>query len=390
MKFDYVANLLESLSSSSLQIEQWTAHYAFYVASDKDKADEWREKWKTLYLINRQPPGIGVAEATWQGLFEPSLTLDALPIGSFFIQYKFRLSKPYISKDENDFYIIDNPIVRDKVFHWPIVRPTSWKGSLRFALWQLGYQENNEQVKYLFGEELSDETGIAGKLLFYSTFFTSSSLEIINPHDREKRIGKAPILVECVPAGETGTFTLLYVPFDRIGEKDTQTCRQAVEDLRLVAEGIRAMMTVHGFGAKTSSGFGTAKEQCQGSLQVKMVDPVSTTQPVQPPTKPDKPAVLRAFWQKYPDEDFTLKPKAWREQHKATNTEKNEYLAAKQAYLLYQAELAAYETVVTGQQEDIQAEPVPTLTERTFSSFSEMVQKVEELAGAMDQEGENV
>src|SRR5207248_3303015 len=53
----------------------------------------------------------------------------------------------------------------------------------------------------------------AGSLYFFPTFFTRKGMEIINPQDREKRAGSLPIPFESVPAGSTGTFTLLYVPF---------------------------------------------------------------------------------------------------------------------------------------------------------------------------------
>ena len=38
-----------------------------------------------------------------------------------------------MSKDDENFYVIDNPVVKDKVFKLPMVRATTWKGVLRFA-----------------------------------------------------------------------------------------------------------------------------------------------------------------------------------------------------------------------------------------------------------------
>ncbi|PID84857.1 MAG: hypothetical protein CSB13_11045 [Chloroflexi bacterium] len=208
-------------------------------------------------------------------LTPPLIDLYSLPFGSFSIQFKFELLKPYLSRDDNQFYIVDNPIVRDKVFRFPMVRPTAWKGALRHALWQLGSQEEDESIKRLFGVANDDEPqeGNSGRLYFYPSFFTQTSMEVINPHNREKRIGKNPILIESVPIGAKATFTLLYTPLDRINKDKAETRRQILADLQRVADGLKAMFTMYGFGAKTSSGFGLARTTVKdGTLVVKLPD----------------------------------------------------------------------------------------------------------------------
>jgi CRISPR-associated protein Cmr2 len=81
---------------------------------------------------------------------------------------------------------------------------------------------------------------------------------VINPHDRETRTGINPILIECVPAGESSDFSLLYVPFDLVGKEPIEIKQQMLNDLKLITEGLKVMFTVYGFGAKTSSGYGIA------------------------------------------------------------------------------------------------------------------------------------
>ena len=54
-----------------------------------------------------------------------------LPRWSFSLELRFRLVSPYLSKDDDAFYIIDNPVRKDKVFKVPLVSPSSWKGALR-------------------------------------------------------------------------------------------------------------------------------------------------------------------------------------------------------------------------------------------------------------------
>jgi len=227
---------------------------------DIDCLGELRRLWKE-------------GEIYYKDLFQsPKIDLAILPAYSFVIQFTFILAQPYISRDEQDFYIIDNPIRKDKILGLPYVASTSWKGSLRSALWHLGYKEENDLIRYLFGNEkepkdLKDFR--AGRLYFYPTFFIYKSLEIINPQDRKLRAGKDPVQFESVPRDTKGTFTLLYVPFDLGGEEEKTIREQVAKELPLLATGLQAMFTIYGFGAKTSSGFGLAKEDAKGELCMK-------------------------------------------------------------------------------------------------------------------------
>ncbi len=240
----------------------------------------------------------------------PSLPdLALFPPGSWAVQVAFTLRKPYISKDDIVFYILDNPVKKEWVFKVPYVSPSQWKGALRAAMvrklveWWEGLNDGNRDPEefarrrfrlfILFGDEKGEEPGsvkglaayldkaggreaaehfrriirehfrvpenkpiphFSGRLHFYPTFFDRIGLEVINPHARNTGAGKNPIYFECVPAGAPGAFTLLYVPLDA-GSKDEDTIKA---DLAAVARGIKAMLTEYGFGAKTSSGYGVA------------------------------------------------------------------------------------------------------------------------------------
>jgi len=65
--------------------------------------------------------------------FENYLKDLYLPKYSFGIWIKFKLKSPYFSKDNDEFYIIQNPIIKDYAFKVPMIRPSSWKGSLAKA-----------------------------------------------------------------------------------------------------------------------------------------------------------------------------------------------------------------------------------------------------------------
>ncbi len=244
----------------------------------------------------------------------PSLpNLSIFPPGSWAIQISFTLRKPYISRDDTDFYIIGNPVKKEWVFKVPYVAPSQWKGALRAAMvrelvewWQSQDKKDSKEfanrrfrMALLFGDEKGEESGsikglakyldevggdeaarlfrekvrkyfdipedkpmphFQGHLHFYPTFFDKIGLEVINPHDRETGASvKGPIYFECVPQGTKGTFTLLYVP-SYLSDKPEEAQNQAKRDLKTVLRGLYAMFKRYGFGAKTSSGYGVVKD----------------------------------------------------------------------------------------------------------------------------------
>lgn len=279
--------------------------YYYYAATDKD-SENIRADWQKRNL----KVDMGQELESWQldaflkdNIFENNINLSVLPENSFLIQFKFILKKPYISIDEQDFYIIDNPIRKDKVFNLPYIAPSSWKGSLRSALFHSGYNSENEKIQSMFGikNTENDELLTKGRVHLFSTFFMKKGLEIINPHDREKRVGTVPILFECVPAGESGTFTLLYVPYYLFLDfNENNFTKQILDDLLLLSEGLKSMFLAYGFGAKTSSGFGIVEDKLENgkiTLKTKNIT-VSTQVEVKPPEK---------NFEKYLNEDGKVK-----------------------------------------------------------------------------------
>ena len=314
MKPDYYAVLAQQAYRKGFQeidyndMDAVTARYHVLVATghkdDKDTGgNALRGEWAQKRLKVQMDP-------LPEFIQPPSVDLSQLPLGSFFIQFTFKLLKPYISRDDNSFYIVDNPIVRDKVFRYPMVRPTAWKGSLRHALWQLGYQEDDEgekgkQIQRLFGTANDDQPdeGNSGRLYLYPSFFDQLSLEVINPHNRETGAGSLPIYFEAVPIKATGTFTLLYVPLDSLGEGEVEIRRQTLADLQLAAKALEALFTLYGFGAKTSSGFGLAGDVVDnGRLALKLPEVTFPQDDAPQAQKPDDE------YRKYLDESGQVKP----------------------------------------------------------------------------------
>jgi len=197
------------------------------------------------------------------------------------ISIEFELQTPWFSKDDVPFHVLDNPVRRDRVLGIPMMSAASWKGLLcwacRMRTGMLQYLEaNNNQLtgwrdapetEYLFGtqrilderernESANDERRQKrGVLAFRPTWFDSVGFEVINPHDRTTKAGKAPILYEVVPPGAIGKLNLLYAP------SPGQATRDRIDPggaLSLLFEALEALLVTYGFSAKHTSSWGIA------------------------------------------------------------------------------------------------------------------------------------
>jgi len=72
-----------------------------------------------------------------------------LPKYSFTVCVNFKLLEPYFSKDDDEFYIIQNPVLKEHVFKVPMVRGSSWKGALAGAFKKLLNKIDNEKSKII-------------------------------------------------------------------------------------------------------------------------------------------------------------------------------------------------------------------------------------------------
>ena len=302
MIVDFFANLSQE-SSDVATLEGFITQYHQKIATDKkDKADELRDKWKKDNISKKIDSHIS---SLLDMIQYPKIDFSYLPGYSFTLQFTFTLEKPYISRDEKDFYIIDNPIRKDRVFGLPYVAPSSWKGSLRAALWQLEHKAEDDEMRRIFGNEraaMEQKKLRAGRLHLFPTFFTKKSLEIINPHKRERRVGTGPILMESVPIGTSGLFTILYVPFDLVGKEEKRIKEQVAVDIKLICKGLEAMFTDYGFGAKTSSGYGIVKPGLTDGVITLKAHGLKANQ-----KEIEKPQLLKKAYGKYLNEDGSVK-----------------------------------------------------------------------------------
>ena len=220
--------------------------------------------------------------------------IQKLPKYSVLIKIIFTLKKPYTSKDEGEFHILDdkineNPIVIDRFTGLPMVKPSTWKGHLRFAASKvenypdgekLDIEEKKKIIKRLFGSEPGEkENQLRGRLHFFPTFFKEPpARDVITPLKRDTRTpARGPINFEVVKPDSEGEFYLLYVPYPK-GEDFNE--QDVDKDLDFLAEALKLMFYVYGFSAKKTSGFGVINKLNEGNVETK------------PPEKKEKFSIL--------------------------------------------------------------------------------------------------
>jgi len=213
---------------------------------------------------------IGKEEKAILRIFTPSVEdLQNLPENSTLIKISFTLKKPYTSKNEGEFRIIDgrifeNPIVRDKFTGLPMVRPSTWKGHLRFAAGKVECKKEEKKkkiIKRLFGPKPEEDEPLKGRLYFFPTFFEENAKkDVITPLKRNTRTPtkRGPIPLEVMKPDTSGEFYLLYIPYPK--GKDFKE-EQIKNDLEFLAETLRLMFYTYGFSAKKTSGFGVIYEE---------------------------------------------------------------------------------------------------------------------------------
>lgn len=208
----------------------------------------FRKKWREKPSVpSARIPKLNAA------LDRPVLELDGLPAGSFVIEFQFRLAQPMLTRDDSVFAVADYAVRTDRVTGRPFLAASSWKGCLVGALYLAGHPRTEAAMIDLFGNEKNEPAQFQkGSLCFYPSYFSKRAFRVLNPHDRKKRSGTVPIEIEVVPKDERSWFHVLSVP------RRSPTPNELWERMDLLMAGIVSMFRRTGFGAKTSSGFGSA------------------------------------------------------------------------------------------------------------------------------------
>lgn len=274
MKYDVFAEFAGEWENH--RDKHWGMRLALLCEALPDRRKIAQETLKEWILDGKLDTFFRETKTTFGNLISYQLpTLEDFPRGSFTLEFTFFLDNPYLSGDDSPLYILDNPLKKEKIFKLPYISASQWKGNLHSAVREIKnmkkWEDEDEQMRRIFGNirtEEENENLHQGALRLYPTFFDRISLEVINPHDRETGTGKNPIFLETVPKGTESRFRLLYFPVDYWGKEGNIS--DAVDDFGTLAEGVHRMMTLHGFGARVSSGFGRVKNIEDGELHMRI------------------------------------------------------------------------------------------------------------------------
>lgn len=86
------------------------------------------------------------------GIFDSSEELEQytkdLMFGSFGLWYEFQFESPYFSRDDDELYVVQNPMLKEQISKIPMIRGSSWKGLLSsVALDKLKEKVESKDIK---------------------------------------------------------------------------------------------------------------------------------------------------------------------------------------------------------------------------------------------------
>ncbi len=263
MTFDYYASLgnrKQIPEEETLSFELVDICSTLYFKGNKKKAREYYIK-QTLKTKFKVPEELD---------FSPILSImpDSAWIG---FEVEFILKTPWYSKDDRSFHVLENSLRKDHVFGIPFHPASSWKGLLRWACrMESGLFEHLEKngmkfegwkddkwILYLFGNEKNNTDELyQGVINFYPTFFDRIKFEVINPHSRKTRAGTQPIYYEVVPPKTKAKLQLVYVPHAGCEMHTETNCLETINKFLTATE---KLLTIYGFSAKRTVGWGTAE-----------------------------------------------------------------------------------------------------------------------------------
>lgn len=153
-------------------------HYS--KGASKDSSNVFEIDEKLIEQVSKFSGLIEIEELK-EGEKTPNI-LKALPTkDSIILLLEFTLKNPYFSKDDEDFYLIPNPVLKEKVFKVPMIKGSSWKGAIANAFKILINEESaknkliesyfrifgagSESIKYLeqYFNEVIKREGLSNK-----------------------------------------------------------------------------------------------------------------------------------------------------------------------------------------------------------------------------------
>lgn len=177
--------LLAEIISSHLKIDQPIINLKYTDISEKKRNKTflylYGSEELSKYLKEYTPRAKNISGIDSQN---PSL-IKNLPKYSFAIWFKFKLEAPYFSRDDDDFYIIQNPVLKETNFKVPMIRGSGWKGALAHAFREV-INEANMGEKISLTESFLRIFGAGSETI--KTMEDHIKNKVSNPNELERAI----------------------------------------------------------------------------------------------------------------------------------------------------------------------------------------------------------
>jgi hypothetical protein len=215
------------------------------------------------------------------GLLPTLPPIESLPAYSATLSLKFRLLTPLLTRDDDPFYLFDNPVRKDHIFGVPYLSAAGLKGLAADAYQRafpgqtewigLGADDQTRTARFriqdshalrLFGladDGVQAEGSQAGRLHFSPAWFHAVQYIIINPTNKETGLGQVPIQFEAIaphlPNGKPVEGELQVFYFNPHGSPDSDEAMVRGDLARWLAS-VATWWPVLGLGAKRLAGYG--------------------------------------------------------------------------------------------------------------------------------------
>lgn len=215
-------------------------------------------------------------------LAAPKPDVALLPAGSAAVSLRFKLLSPLLTRDDDPFYLFDNPVRKDRSFRVPFLSAASIKGLAADAFqrgfpgtvpWvELGAKDQDRTIRYrrdqasarrLFGiasDEPDTFASEAGRVHFSPVWFSHVQFLVMNPTREDgSGIGTQPIQFEAIaPVDDKGRVLHAQVDFFYFNPAGTPESNLAYArtDLACLVGAMASWWPALGLGAKRLAGYG--------------------------------------------------------------------------------------------------------------------------------------
>ena len=270
------ARLRRTVRSNADLTARRTVFLREYAIANANGMGQGEAKPHTCYSPALLPTGLNAAARTMQQ------ALAGFPRYSARLLLSFKLLTPLITKDDDPFYLFDNPARKDHLLGLPYLSAASLKGLSADAYqrafpnprpWpELGkddpdrtraFRHADSHAKRLFGIaddgvkiENENNPSEKGRLHFSPVWFNQLQLLVMNPGNPANATGTLPIQFEAIAPNQTGILEVVYFNPHGIKDSDETTARA---DLARWLAAVATWWPVLGLGAKRLAGYGAIR-----------------------------------------------------------------------------------------------------------------------------------